>query len=726
MTALARWCFQHRLIVLLLWIVGLVGLTVASGAAGNAYSDSFAASSAGSTDAYNLMRKTLPDQPGDVDTIVWKVSSGSVTDQQVRDQITPMLDKVAKSAHVTGVVSPYDPAGTAQISGDGTIAYATVTFDEPADGLPVSIFKDVVKTAQDAQKDGLEVNLGGRGISLSQQQPPSLPSIVGIVVAGVVLLVAFGSLMAMLLPLISAIFALGAATAVIGLLSHTIGVSTSAALIGLGVGVDYALFVVTRHRNDLKAGKTVEEAAINAMNTAGRAVLFAGIAVCISLLGPLVLEVDLIDGMAVPAAVTVLFTVAAAVTLLPALLRLFGSRVLSRRERRRLARTRAESSPTAVDTTGSSGWNLFTRRHPALLTAVVSVVVVVLAIPFFSMRLGHSDSGNDPASWTTRKAYHTLADGFGVGLNGPLVVSVSTPQGAGDESTLNAVRQSLQNAAGVASVGPAVPNADKSAAIIQVIPATGPQDEATSDLINRLRDDVIPPVTAGTGVEAYVGGVTATFDDFADVLNDSFGLFLVVVILLGAVLILLAFRSIFVAVLSAVMNIVAVSVTFGILTSMFQWGWLDRVTGFGGEGPIDPTVPVLMTAILFGLSMDYQVFLISRIHEEWTRTGNTTQAILNGQRGTTRVITMAATVMVLVFCSFALIGERLVAEFGIGLAVAVLFDAFLLRNVLVPALLHLTGRGAWWLPRWLDRILLTCRSRRPIRRARPRRRRNLW
>jgi putative drug exporter of the RND superfamily len=701
MTALARWCFRRGLIVLLLWVAGLVGLTVASGAAGNAYSDSFAAPGTGSTDAYQLTRHAFPGQSGDVDTIVWRVSTGSVTDQRVRQQIAPMLDKVAKSAHVTGVVSPYDAAGGAQISSDATIAYAVVTFDEPADSLPVSVFTDVVKTAQHARTDGLDVNLGGRGVTLSQQQPPSLPTIVGILAAGVVLFVAFGSLMAMLLPLISAILALGAATAVIGLLSHSMGVSsiatTLSALIGLGVGVDYALFVVSRHRNNLKAGQTVEEAAINAMNTAGRAVLFAGVAVCVALLGLLVLGVDLIDGMAIPAAITVLFTVTAAVTLLPALLKLFGRRVLSRKERRRAG----ISGPTAA----SSRWNAFTRRNPAALAAAVSAVIVVLAIPFFSMRLGHSDSGNDPTSWTTRKAYDTLAAGFGVGSNGPLVVAVRTPKGAGDESTLNALRHSIQQTPGVASVGPAVPSADQSAAIIQVIPSTGPQDGATSELIGRLRADVIPPVTKGTGVQAYVGGVTATFDDFAGVLDDSLGLFLAAVILLGALLLLLAFRSVFVALLSAVMNIVAVGVTFGILTAMFQWGWLDRVTGFGGEGPIDPTLPVLMTAILFGLSMDYQVFLMSRMHEEWTRTGDTTRAILHGQRDTTRVITVAATIMILVFCSFALIGERLVAEFGIGLAVAVLFDAFLLRNLLVPALMHLAGRGAWWLPRWLDRIL---------------------
>ncbi|MET8044689.1 MMPL family transporter [Micromonospora sp. NPDC005215] len=719
MTSLARWCYQHRVIVLLLWILGLVGVSVVSGAVGNAYSDSFNASGTDSTDAYDLLRKTFPEQSGDVDTIVWKVDSGSVSDPQVQSRILPMLDEVRSSEHVVGVVSPYDPAGAAQISADGTVAYATVLFDEPADGLPVALFKDVVETAQKAQTDGLSVDLGGRGISLSQQQPPSLPTIVGILAAGVVLFLAFSSLLATLVPLIVAVLALGAATGVIGLLSHAMGVSTIAttlaALVGLGVGVDYALFVVTRHRKNLKAGMTVEDSVVRALNTAGRAVLFAGLAVCIALLGLLLIGVELIDGMAVPAAVTVLFTVFAAVTLLPALLGFFKLRVLSRRERRRLA---AEGPESADVVEGKpSRWNEFTRRHPALLTGVVAVVVVLLAAPFFAMRMGHSDSGNDPASWTTRKAYDTLSAGFGVGINGPLVVAVSTPAGEVAPATLTALQDALRGTPGVASVAPPVSSADKSTAIIQVIPTTGPQDEDTSRLIDRLRDDVLPPVTANSGVSAHVGGVTATFDDFAEVLTDSFGLFLAVVIALGAILLLIAFRSVFVALMSAVMNVVAVGVTFGVLTALFQWGWLDDLTGFGGAGPIDPTLPVLMTAILFGLSMDYQVFLISRIHEEWTNTGDPTRAILNGQRGTTRVITIAAVIMVLVFCSFALIGERLVAEFGIGLAIAVLFDAFLLRNVLVPALLHLAGRGAWWLPRPVDRMLphlsVEAPSRRP-------------
>lgn len=714
MASIARWCFRHRFTVILIWIAGLVGLSVASGAAGNAYANTFSASGSDSEAAADLLQQGFPSQSGDVARIVWRVESGSVSDPEVQSQIAALLDEVGRLPHVVGAVSPYDPEGAGQISQDQRIAFAVVNFDAPAEDVPLSVFEDVVAAVESASTDDLQIEAGGLGIGLSQQQPPSLPTAVAILAAGVVLFIAFGSLFAMLLPLISAILALGAATAVIGLLSHAMGVSTIAttlaALIGLGVGVDYALFVVTRHRNGLKAGRTPEESAVTALDTAGRAVLFAGIAVCIALLGLLVLGVDLIDSLAIPAAITVLFTVLAAVTLLPALLRVFGVRVLSRRERRRLAAEGPQQVPTS---TFAARWAESVRRRRVLLTGAVVAVVVILSLPFPSIRLGQSDQGNDPESWTTRQAYDLLVEGFGPGFNGPLVVAVQTPGGPADQATVETLRQRIEGAAGVASVSPALSSQDGQVQVVQVVPATSPQDEATTDLIAQLRDEVIPEATRDTGVTAHVGGSTATFGDFGGVLRDSLPLFLAVIVALGFVLLMVAFRSLLVPLIAAVMNVVAVSVTFGILTAAFQWGWLQDLTGFGGEGPIDPTLPVLMIAILFGLSMDYQVFLVSRMHEEWTHARDNTQAVIAGQRTTGRVITVAATVMILVFCSFALIGERLIAEFGIGLAIAVLFDAFVVRSVLVPALMHLCGPATWWLPRWLDRILPQLSVERP-------------
>ncbi|MEU4245485.1 MMPL family transporter [Actinoplanes sp. NPDC026619] len=706
MATLARWCFRHRLVVILIWLAGFAGLSVASSTAGNAYSDSFAASGADSTVARDLLSTAFPSQAGDVDTIVWRVDSGTAADPAVRSRIEPMLAEVSKLPHVAAVTSPYTADGAAQVSADRQLAFASVHFDQPAEDLPLETLTDLVDKAKATTGNGLDVELGGRGIQRTEAPLPSLPTVVGIVAAGIVLFLAFGSLFAMLLPLITAILALGTATGAIGLLSHAMGVSTTAttlaALIGLGIGVDYALFVVTRHRNGLKAGLDPEESAVVAINTAGRAVVFAGIAVCVALLGLLLLGVDLIDGLAIPSALTVLLTVAAAVTLLPAMLGVFGRRILSRRERRRMADGVVE--PTAPSGFGRR-WAELVRRRPALLTLGVVVLVGVLAAPFFSMRLGASDQGNNPSSWSSRKAYDMLADGFGPGFNGPLLIAVRTPGGAADDTTVAALRDRIGATGGVVTVGPAQASQDRSVTTIQVIPSSGPQEQATSDLIDNLREDVIPAAVRGSAVTAYVTGVTAVFDDFASVLADRFPLFLLVIIALGALLLMVAFRSFVIPLMSAAMNLVAVGITFGVLTAAFQWGWLENVFGFGGTGPIDPSLPVLCIAVLFGLSMDYQVFLVSRIHEEWTRTRDHRQAIMVGQYSTSRVITVAAFVMILVFVSFAAIGERIISEFGISLAVAVLFDAFVLRSVLVPALMHMTGKATWWIPRWLDRIL---------------------
>jgi RND superfamily putative drug exporter len=518
-----------------------------------------------------------------------------------------------------------------------------------------------------------------------------------------VLFIAFGSLLAMLLPLAIAIFALVSGLMATGLLSHAITIPSAAPtlgiLIGLGVGIDYALFIVTRHRNDIKAGMSPQDAAVRALNTSGRAVLFAGTTVCIALLGMLVLRIGYISGLGIAAAVTVLFTVAAATTLLPALLGFLGMRVLSRRERRRLA----ADGPAPDGTSGA--WTrlaAFVQRHPAPLAAAAATVMLILAIPVLSLRLGSSDAANDPASTTTHQAYDLLATGFGPGFNGPLELAGTTSTPA-DAVAFARLAGTLRTEPGIAAVS--APVAGHGASLISVIPTTSPEAKATSTLISQLRDTVIPAAEHGTTLRVYVGGVTAVNGDFAAVIAPKLLIFIGVILVLGFLLLTLAFRSLLIPAVAAVMNLLAAAASFGVLVAVFQYGWGLHVLNLGQAGPIESFLPVLMLAVLFGLSMDYEVFLVSRIREEWATTGDNHQAVRTGQATTGRVIIAAATIMILVFSAFILSGQQTIGEIGIGLAAAVLLDAFLLRTVLVPAVMHLSGRANWWLPAWLDRIL---------------------
>jgi len=502
------------------------------------------------------------------------------------------------------------------------------------------------------------------------------------------------------LPIVTAIAGVGGGLMAIAPLTHAISVVDIApilgTLIGLGVGIDYALFIVTRHRRGMLAGLTPEEAAVKAIDTSGRAVLFAGSTVCIALLGILILGIGFLSGLAVASALTVVFTVLAAVTLLPALLGVFGARVLSRRQRRTL------HTPSVRSAGVWARWALAVERRPAVLAVAAAVVMLVLAIPVLSLRLGTSDRGNDPSSTTTRQAYDLLADGFGPGFNGPLQLVAQTSDPA-DVAALRALEVSLPFVANVASVTPLT--AAHGIEVIQVTPGTSPEAKATSDLIRRLRDGVIPSAERGTTLRVYVGGVTATFADFAAVVSAKMPWFILAIVGLSFLLLVVAFRSLLIPATAAAMNLLAAAATFGVLTAFFQWGWGTGAFGLGRAGPIEAFLPVVTLAILFGLSMDYQVFLVSRMNEEWVHTHRNAAAVRTGQAETGRVITAAATIMICVFLTFSFMGQRDVAEFGIGLAAAVALDAFILRTVLVPAAMHLFGEANWWLPRWLDRRL---------------------
>src|SRR3954447_2686629 len=703
MAPLARWCFSHRFPVVALWIAGLLVVGGLSQAAGDQYNDSFSLPGTESTRALELLQKSFAAQSGDSDQIVFHVKNGSVNDPAVKESVETMLAKVGKGPHGVGGVGPYSKAGASQVSKDGQTAYATVNMDKLPQDIPKESYDKLIDTAQGAATENLQVELGGNGIEQAEAKPPGGPTeFIGVFLAAIVLYIAFGSIFAMFLPLLSAIFALGAALAADGLLAGAFNIATFApqlaTLIGLGVGIDYALFILTRHRNGIKAGRTPLEAAQVALDTSGRAVLFAGGTVCVALLGLLPIGVQFLNGVAIASCVAVLFTMLAACTLMPALLGMIGIRVLSRRERRQLAEEGAHETHAVGFW---ARWSAFVQRRPVPLAIAATLVMLALAIPFLSLRLGSSDAGNDPTKFTTRQAYDLLASGFGPGFNGQLQLVAQNP----DEAVMNRLADEVRQTPGVVSVSPPITNQDGTVSILNVIPSHAPQDVETSDLIVQLRDHVVPDAVAGSDVKVYVGGLTAIFDDFADVLTGKLPLFIGVIVLLGCLLLMIAFRSIVVPLTAAVMNLLAAGAAFGLVTLVFQDGVGSSLIEIGRKGPVEAFLPVMLLAILFGLSMDYQVFLVSRMHEEWVHTGDNGRSVRVGQADTGRVITAAATIMIVIFGSFIFQGQRVISEFGVGLASAVFLDAFVLRTVLVPALMHVIGPANWWLPRRLDRAL---------------------
>jgi putative drug exporter of the RND superfamily len=705
MHTLARCCYRRRVVTLLLWIAALVGLGIATGAMGTGYSTVFTLPNTESNSALELMEENSPQIAGASARVVWEVTDGSVHDPEPHQRVTDALTEIAGTDGVGSVSSPFDPGAESQISDDESIAYADVVFAAQSYELDKALVQDVIDTAQGAETDSLRVELGGPAISVAEQPSAQASEFVAVIAAAVVLFIAFGSLLGMAAPIIIAVAGVGMAVLGMGLLSHGITIAdlapTLGALIGLGVGVDYALFVLTRHRTGLKAGMDVEESVVRSLNTSGRAVVFAGITVILSVLGLFALGLEFLNGVAIACAITVVCTMLASITLLPALLGFFKLKVLNRRERKLLV------SFGPVKESETSGfwarWASVVERRPRMLSAVAVGVIVLLSVPTLSLRLGNADQGTGPESFTTHQAYDMLADGFGSGFNGPLALVAEVPSPEA-EAAFASLADELSGTDGVASVSPpAVPDAG-GVGLMQVTPSTSPQAEETSELIERLRDEVVPSFEEGTDLQVHIGGQTAINDDFADVLTGKMPMFIGVIVALGCLLLMLAFRSVLVPITAAVMNLMAAVASFGVMVAAFQWGWISEPAGMG-TGPVEPFLPVLMLPVLFGLSMDYQVFLVSRMHEEWVHSRDNRRAVIVGQYETGRVITAAATIMIAVFCAFMLGGQRTIAMFGAGLAVAVALDAFVLRTVLVPAAMHLLGKSNWWLPGWLDRVL---------------------
>jgi RND superfamily putative drug exporter len=710
MKALASWCVRHRVAVLIIWLIALVGVSAIAHSVGSAFSNSFTLPNTESTQALNLLSASSPKVAGDREQIVFHTTNGAkVTDPAVQSEVETMLAKVAKVPHVTQVTSPYSAAGADQISANGTTGFATVTFDEQANDVSTALSKQFVAAAQTANSSTLQVAVAGQVAENADRMSIGGTGL-GILLAAIVLYLVFRSGFATVLPLVSALFALGTAIGLIELISHGLKMpqfSTELVLlIGLGVGVDYALFIVTRHRQGLIAGQDVPTSIANAVNTSGRAVLFAGIIVCIALLGMFALGVSFLYGLAIGAAIGVAFTMIAALTLLPALLGFIGPKVLSRKQKRELA----ETGPRVVGA-GTKGfwpkWSSFIRRRPVIPAVAALIIVLAVALPFFSLRLGSSDQGNDPQGTTTRQAYDLLAAGFGPGVNGPLLL-VTQSAAPADTQTLDKLAADVSKQANVAKVTPPVVLPEKNGkqvSLITVYPKSAPQDAATTDLIDHLRTSTIPAAVSGTGTQVFVGGNTAIFVDFARVLTSKLPLFIGLVVILSFLLLAMVFRSLVIPLTAAVMNLLSIGAAFGILVAVFQWGDLGTIFQVDRAGPIEAFLPVMLFAILFGLSMDYEVFLISRIQEEYLKTGDNATAVRNGLAATGKTITAAALIMILVFGAFILGGERVIKEFGLGLAGGILIDAFFIRMAIVPALMFLLGKSNWWFPKWLDRIL---------------------
>jgi RND superfamily putative drug exporter len=590
------------------------------------------------------------------------------------------------------------------MSKNGKIAYATVNFFKQAQYLKKTDVQAVVNEGETLRSSSLQVNFGGGAFGNLTAPTGSPDEGIGLIATAVVLFLAFGSLFAMLLPLGVALFAIGIATGATTLLSHGLSIAQFApilgSLIGLGVGIDYALFIVTRSRQNLKQGMSIEDSIITAIDTSGRAVLFAGATVCVALLGMLILGFSFLVGLGVAAALTVFITMMASLTLLPSLLAFQKMRVLSRKERRKLAGNGPEAT---IVQGGWQRWANFVGRRPRTLSAIAILAIAVLTIPLLSLHLGLSDQSSDPSGSTTRLAYDEIAQGFGAGFNGPLLLVGSINDHA-DQVAMQKLDSSIQGKPGIKSVSPVLFSPNGKVSLISVIATTSPQDLKTSQLISTLRDTYIPDAVATSHTEVFVGGQTALSNDFSNVLDGKIPLFIAVIVILGCLLLMVAFRSILIPLTAAVMNLLAMGASFGLVVAVFQWGWGGSIIG-SGTGPVESFLPIIMIAILFGLSMDYQVFLVSRMHEEWVNTGDNELAVTHGQANTGRVISAAALVMICVFLAFAVGGERIIAEFGIGLGGAVLLDAFFLRTILVPSLMHFFGKANWWMPKWLERIV---------------------
>lgn len=744
MSRFARWAYRRNRLVLGLWVAALVGIgLVANAGVGASFSSAFGIPASESATGLEVLDERFGAIGGATTGSIVVRSESGIDDPTVNAALVELFETVDAIDGVE-VTSPFDPIGALQIDPTRTIAYATLDLDRSIGQFRgAEIGTQIIEEFPDIP--GLQLELGGQ--ALAEFATPKA-EFIGLAFAIVILIVSFGSVLAMGLPIAVALFGVGVGLSVVVLMSRVVGIpdfaTTLGAMLGIAVGIDYALFIVTRYRDEMRKGRSGLDAAGIAFDTAGRAVVFAGLTVVVSLLGMLLIGLEFVSGLGIAAAVAVAVTMIAAVTLLPALLGMARARIEITRWRGIIAaglvavalagfglslqplllgaplavivliagfavaplrRPLKARVPTPYRETLPYRWSRVVQAHPWASLAVGVAVLGTLAAPVASLRLGFSDEGNYSESSTTRRAYDLLAEGFGPGFNGPLVViaTFDDPAAMADAST---VFEAVAADPGVQAVTPPFPDDPDtpSAFVMRVIPTTSPQDAATAELVERLRADVLPGVVAVGGFTTYVTGSVAVSVDFTSYLSDRLVIFIGVVLLVSFVLLMMVFRSVLVPIKAVFMNVISIAAAYGVVVAIFQWGWLGGILGVE-PAPIEPFVPMMMFAIVFGLSMDYEVFLLSRIREEWRRTGNAAESVADGLASTARVITAAAAIMIVVFGSFLLDDDRILKMFGIGLAVAVLLDATLVRMLLVPATMELLGERNWWLPRWLDRIL---------------------
>jgi putative drug exporter of the RND superfamily len=691
---------RHPWRILATWVLVAVAAFMLNGSIGGAPDESFSLPGAESQRAADALEDRFPQESLNSSNVIFHAESG-LNEPDSKRAVQEAVTQLAEGAHVIAVADPYDPRGPT-LSEDGTTAFATVAFDTQEIGPEeYEQAQDSVKGARDA---GVQVEYdAGLGLAAGEAEPGSEK--IGILVAVVVLAIAFGSLVAMSLPIVVALVGLLVGMSTIGLVSGVLAVPEIATIVaimmGLGVGIDYALFILARHRQTLETGVSVPEAIGRANATAGLSVLFAGTTVVLAIAGLQVSGIPMMTMMGWASAIMVAITMIAAVTLLPALLGIAGRRVNSLRV------PFIKQKPANNPRSKSARWTAKVVAKPVRYGAVAGIVLAALAIPTFAMQLGFPDSGNDGPSMTTRKAYDLMADKYGAGVNGPLAVVVETNGSPKATAVVDALAEGIAADKGVASVDTATYSEKKDLAIISVTPTTAPQDAKTSALLERLRDDVVPAAVGDTTVQASVTGSTAMVEDISSRIQQRMPYFLAAVIGLSFLVLMLVFRSILVPLKAALLNILSVGAAYGVVVAVFQWGWGAGLIGVHDTVPIMPLAPMLMFAILFGLSMDYEVFLLSRVREQYLKHRDPKRAVVEGVGSTARVITSAALIMIAVFGAFILAADVVTKMFGVGLALAVLLDVTLVRMVLVPAAMSLLGHKAWWLPRWLDRILPT-------------------
>jgi RND superfamily putative drug exporter len=701
MRNLAAWCHDRRRTVLGLWVAAFLLLAVLWGTAAGEYINNFRLPGTESQRAYDLLKEKFPEQSGDTANVVFAVDNGRVLDPSHRQAIERVRSEIEKSPEVLSVGDPF--AQGAPVSQDGRITFAEIQFRKGAGDVDPAKVKTMAEDTLELDgKDGVQVALGGDIIHWSTAEQGGAGEIFGILVAALVLFLTLG-VVAMGLPLLNALFAMVVSLSLMAVVgTHLLDVvdwtPQLAAMIGIGVGIDYALLILNRFRLERGAGRDVREATLVAIDTSGRAVLFAGIVVVIAMLGMMLLGISFLYGPAIGAALAVLCTMTAALTLMPAILSKIGGRV-----KPATAGNGGGADLADRETGFAARWSRFVADRPLPVAVLALAVLIALALPALHMRLATSDASTYKKDDTTRVAYDLLKEGFGAGFNAPLLLAIELPQ-PNDRAALDQIGNALRNQDGIADVLPAQLNKSGDTATMIAYPSTTPQDEATDETVKTARNDTLPPIEAETGARVSIGGATATNIDFAKTIRDKLPLFIGVVVGLSLLLLMVVFRSVLVPIKAGVFNLLSILGAFGVVTLIFQDGHLASLFG-DATGPIESFLPIMVFAVVFGLSMDYEVFLVSRMHEEWVHTRDARYAVRHGLAMTGRVVTAAAIIMIAVFGAFAIGNERALAMMGVGFASAIFIDAFIIRLLLLPAVMHLAGPAMWWMPAWLERRL---------------------